>query len=77
MVDTLMGELEALSPCRRTMGSEGDRDAGEHRAPFEEEEGEMFEKARQVFDAGELKELGERMADRKAAMEGQMTSQVR
>ncbi len=77
VVDTLMGELEALSPADERWGAKATvmRENIEHH--IEEEEGEMFEKARQVFDAGELKELGERMADRKAAMEGQMTSQVR
>lgn len=77
VVDTLMGELEALSPADERWGAKATvmRENIEHHV--EEEEGEMFEKARQVFDAGELKELGERMADRKAAMEGQMTSHVR
>jgi hemerythrin-like domain-containing protein len=32
---------------------------------IEEEEGDMFKKARQVFDRGELEDLGERMAERK------------
>ena len=32
---------------------------------IEEEEGEMFRKARQVFDAAELEDLGERMEARK------------
>jgi hemerythrin-like domain-containing protein len=32
---------------------------------MEEEEGEMFEKARQVFDREELQELGTRMEQRK------------
>lgn len=77
VVDTLMGELEALSPADERWGAKATvmKENIEHHV--EEEEGEMFEKARQVFDAGELKELGERMADRKAAMESQMTSQVR
>jgi hemerythrin-like domain-containing protein len=77
VVDTLMGELEALSPADERWGAKATvmRENIEHHV--EEEEGEMFEKARQVFDAGELKELGERMADRKAAIEGQMTSAVR
>ena len=34
---------------------------------IEEEEGEMFTKARQVFDRAELLDLGERMATRKAS----------
>ena len=32
---------------------------------IEEEEGEMFKKARQVFDSAELDKLGQRMAARK------------
>ena len=77
VVDTLMGELDALSPADERWGAKATvmKENIEHHV--EEEEGEMFEKARQVFDASELKELGERMADRKAAIEGQMTSQVR
>jgi hemerythrin-like domain-containing protein len=35
----------------------------------EEEEGEMFKKARQVFDEAELDELGERMARRRVSAE--------
>ena len=34
---------------------------------IEEEEGEMFAKAHQVFDRAELLDLGERMAERKAS----------
>jgi len=33
---------------------------------IEEEEGEMFQKARQVFDREELEQLGASMEDRKA-----------
>jgi hemerythrin-like domain-containing protein len=35
---------------------------------IEEEEGEMFTKARQVFDDKELDELGDAMAERKAEL---------
>ena len=34
---------------------------------IEEEEGEMFKKARQVFDRQELEDLGDRMAERKTS----------
>ena len=34
---------------------------------IEEEEGEMFKQARQVFDGAELEELGERMAQRRVS----------
>jgi hypothetical protein len=39
---------------------------------MEEEEGDMFEKARQVFDDSELEELGDRMARRRREAAGEM-----
>ena len=36
---------------------------------IEEEEGDMFKKARQVMDEAELKELGERMSARKTELQ--------
>jgi hypothetical protein len=35
---------------------------------IEEEEGDMFKKARQVMDEAELEELGDRMTARKAEL---------
>jgi hemerythrin-like domain-containing protein len=66
VVDTLMGELEALPVDDETWGAKAKvmQENIEHH--IEEEEGEMFAKARQVFDRAELVELGERMAERKA-----------
>jgi hypothetical protein len=40
---------------------------------MEEEEGEMFQKARQVFDKDELEELGTRMEQRKAEAQRELS----
>ena len=65
VVDLLMGELEALAVDDETWGAKaiGMKENVEHH--MEEEEGDMFEKARQVFDDAELEDLGERMMARK------------
>ena len=65
VVDLLMGELEALDVSDEAWGAKAVvmKENIEHH--IEEEEGEMFTKARQVFDRTELEELGKRMAARK------------
>jgi hypothetical protein len=65
VVDLLMGELEGLPVDDETWGAKAVvmKENVEHH--MEEEEGEMFQKARQVFDRDELRDLGERMAARK------------
>jgi len=65
VVDLLMGELEALDVSDETWGAKATvmKENIEHH--IEEEEGEMFRQARQVFDASELDELGQRMKARK------------
>jgi hypothetical protein len=65
VVDVLMGELEALDVSDETWGAKAlvMKENIEHH--IEEEEGEMFTKARQVFDAAELEDLGARMESRK------------
>jgi predicted DNA-binding protein len=65
VVDLLMGELEALDVSDETWGAKAAvmKENIEHH--IEEEEGEMFRKARQVFDARELDDLGQRMVARK------------
>jgi len=65
VVDTLMGELEQLSVEDETWGPRAKvmKENIEHH--IEEEEGEMFQKARHVFDADELEDLGARMERRK------------
>ena len=65
VVDVLMGELESLDVSDETWGPKAlvMKENIEHH--IEEEEGEMFSKARQVFDRRELQDLGDRMALRK------------
>jgi hemerythrin-like domain-containing protein len=65
VVDTLMGELESLDVSDERWGAKAVvmKENIEHH--IEEEEGEMFPKARQVFDATELDDLGRRMEARK------------
>jgi hemerythrin-like domain-containing protein len=67
VVDTLMGELENLDVRDPSWGAKATvmKENVEHH--IEEEEGEMFPQARQVFDRGELDELGRQMADRKVS----------
>ena len=67
VVDLLMGELESLDVSDPTWGAKAIvmKENIEHH--IEEEEGEMFPQARQVFDRQELQELGDRMAERKAS----------
>jgi hemerythrin-like domain-containing protein len=65
VVDLLMSELEALDVAHERWGAKAlvMKENIEHH--IEEEEGEMFRQARQVFDQAELDDLGERMAARK------------
>jgi hemerythrin superfamily protein len=65
VVDLLMGELEALDVSDETWGAKAlvMKENIEHH--IEEEEGEMFSKARQIFDNSELDDLGQRMEARK------------
>jgi hypothetical protein len=65
VVDLLMGELEALDVDAESWGAKAMvmKENVEHH--MEEEEGDMFKKARQVFDDAELDDLGDRMMKRK------------
>ena len=65
VVDLLMSELEALDVSDETWGAKAIvmKENVEHH--IEEEEGEMFPQARQVFDRQELDDLGARMLERK------------
>src|SRR4026208_2176908 len=67
VVDLLMGELESLDVSDESWGAKAlvMKENVEHH--IEEEEGEMFKTARQVFDRDELVDLGDRMAARKEA----------
>lgn len=74
VVDTIMGEMSDLPVTDETWSAKFSvmKENIEHH--MEEEEGEMFEKARSVFDDDELADLGTRMEERKrtakAALEG-------
>ena len=65
VVDLLMGELEQLDVSDETWGPKAKvmKENIEHH--IEEEEGEMFKAARQVFEKEELEDLGTRMEERK------------
>jgi hypothetical protein len=65
VVDEIMGELEATDVTDETWGAKFKvmKENIEHH--IEEEEGEMFKTARQVFDAEELETLGARMMELK------------
>ena len=66
VVDTVMAELEDLPVDDETWGAKAKvmKENVEHH--MEEEEGEMFQNARQVFDTDELEELGSEMEQRKS-----------
>jgi hypothetical protein len=66
VVDHLMGELGSLPVDDETWGPKAKVMIENIQHHIEEEEGDMFEKARQVFDRSELAELGRTMAARKA-----------
>ena len=65
VVDEIMGELEATPVTDETWGAKFKvmKENIEHH--IEEEEGEMFKQARQVFDTDELEALGARMMELK------------
>jgi len=77
VVDTLMGELSSLSVEDETWGAKAKvmQENIEHH--IEEEEGEMFDKAEQVFDQTELEDLGRRMAERKESVTASLSSEAR
>ena len=65
VVDEIMGELEATDVTDETWSAKFKvmKENIEHH--IEEEEGDMFKQARQVFDADELEALGARMQELK------------
>ena len=71
VVDMVMGELEGVDVSDETWAAKFAvmKENLEHH--IEEEEGEMFPQAEQVFDEAELEELGERMQARKEELQGQ------
>lgn len=70
VVDLVMPEIEGTDPSAEEFGAKAKvlKDLIEHHA--EEEEGEMFPRARQVMERSELVELGERIEARKAELLG-------
>jgi hypothetical protein len=72
VVDLLMGELESLDVSDETWGAKAlvMKENVEHH--IDEEEGEMFKHARQVFDRQELADLGDQMAKRKASAQQEL-----
>ena len=72
VVDLLMSELEELDVSDETWGAKAIvmKENIEHH--IEEEEGDMFKQARQVFDRQELEDLGARMAERKTAAQREL-----
>jgi predicted DNA-binding protein len=76
VVDVLMNELERMDVTDERWGAKAIvmKENIEHH--IEEEEGEMFAKARQVFDRAELLDLGERMAARKLSAQTELNIPV-
>ena len=72
VVDMVMAELEGLDVSDETWGAKATvmKENVEHH--IEEEEGEMFKQARQVFDRQELDDLGARMAERKMSAQQEL-----
>lgn len=68
VVDNIMGEISQTPYDDETWGAKFSvmKENIEHH--IEEEEGEMFKTARQVFSKQELEELGNRMEQRKASV---------
>ncbi len=77
VVDTLMGELSTLPFDDEKWGAKFTvmKENIEHHV--EEEEGEMFDKARSVFESAELEDLGARMEKRKASALQEVTDAAR
>jgi hemerythrin-like domain-containing protein len=77
VVDTVMAELEGLDVSDETWGAKAKvmKENVEHH--IEEEEAQMFKQARQVFDASELDDLGDRMAARKASAQAELGVRAR
>jgi hemerythrin-like domain-containing protein len=74
VVDMVMAEIEGVAFDDETWGAKFTvmKENLEHH--IEEEEGEMFKQAKQVFDREELERLGESMATRKEQLMEQQRS---
>jgi len=73
VVDTVMAEIVDVPLDDETWGAKLTvmKENVEHH--IEEEEGEMFKQARQVFSEEELADLGDRMAARKEQLQGALS----
>ena len=67
VVDLVMKELEETPVDNETWGAKAMVMIENVRHHMEEEEGEMFQKARSVFDRAELDDLGARMESRRVS----------
>jgi hemerythrin superfamily protein len=74
VVDTVMAEIEGVAYDDEKWGAKFTvmKENLEHH--IEEEEGEMFKQAKQVFDEDELAQLGKSMLARKEELIGQQAS---
>jgi hypothetical protein len=72
VVDVLMSELESLDVTDEAWGAKAlvMKENIEHH--IEEEEGEMFKQARQVFEASEFEELGAQMEARRTSAQQEL-----
>ena len=75
-VDMILKELKALDPTDETFGAKAKflKEMIEHHV--EEEENEMFPKARRAMGAGMLRELGDEMTERKRTLQGMAKTTV-
>ena len=74
VVDSIMSQLGSLPVDDETWGAKATVMIENLRHHIEEEEKEMFPTARRVFEAGELQELGERMAARRKTAERELAT---
>jgi hemerythrin superfamily protein len=76
VVDLVLGEMMEIDADDESWGAKLSvaKENVEHH--IEEEEGEMFKKARQVFDEKELEELGVQLEMRKKELEGQSDEEL-
>jgi hemerythrin-like domain-containing protein len=74
VADVILGELEGVPVDDERWGAKLSvlKENIEHH--IEEEEDEMFKKARQIFETDELEQMGERMEARKKAVEAELVS---
>jgi hemerythrin-like domain-containing protein len=77
VVSRLMGELDGMDATDERFGPKAKVMAENIEHHIEEEEGQMFKQARQVFEPDELEALGDRMARRKESAREELFGAVR